>query len=90
MLSKNGTHNIAAKKTMLGLMKVPSNMNEKPSVNNKVYLMKKLSNLNMKKGPSVVKHLNYLNTIFNQLVTVEIKFGNEMCTLILLASLPNS
>ena len=64
-------------------------MYEKLSANNKDYLMKKLFNLNMSES-SVVEHLNSFNTFVNQLVSVGIKFDDEICTLILLASLPNS
>ena len=46
--------------------------------------MKKLFNLKMAKGGSVVEHLNKFNTIVNQLVPMEIKFDDEVCALILL------
>ena len=65
-------------------------MYEKPLANNKVYLMKKLFNLKMSKGGLVVEHLNSFNTVVNQLVSMGIKFDEEICALILLASLPNS
>ena len=42
---KNVGHNMAAEKTTTGLMKVLSDMYEKPSVCNRVHLMKKLFNL---------------------------------------------
>ena len=38
----------------------------------------------------VVEHLNSFNTIVNQLALVGIKFDDEICALILLASLPSS
>ena len=65
-------------------------MYEKPLANNKVYLMKKLFNLKMSKGGSVVEHLNSFNTVVNQLVLMGIKFDEEICALILLASLHNN
>ena len=40
-------------------------MYEKPSVNNKVYLMKKLFNLKMAENASVAQHLNEFKTIRN-------------------------
>ena len=89
-LSKNVAHNVAKEKTTAGLMKALSDMYEKPSANNKVHLMKKLFNLKMGEGASVVEHLNNFNTVINQLVSVDIKFDDEICALILLASLPNS
>ena len=65
-------------------------MYEKPSANNKVYLMKKLFDLKKEESNPVVQHLNEFNTITNQLSTVGIEFDDEVHALILLASLPNS
>ena len=42
-------------------------MHEKEIVFNKVYLMKKLFELQMKDGGSIASHLNEFNIIFNQL-----------------------
>ena len=52
--------------------------------------MKKLFNLKMLEGGLVVEHINNFNTIVNQLFLVGIKFDDEICALIMLASLPNS
>ena len=71
-------HNVVKEKTTVDLMKALSSMYENPSANNKVYLMKKLFNL------------NEFNTSINQLSTVGIEFDDEVRALILLASLPNS
>ena len=71
-------------------MNALSSMYEKPSANNKVYLMKKLYNLKQAEGTPVAQHLNEFNTITNQLSTVEIEFDDEVHALIFLASLPNS
>ena len=89
-LVKNMAHNLAKDKIMKGLMEVLSNMYEKSSVNNKVYLMKKLVNLKMGEGAVMVEHLNEFNKIVNLLSSVEINFNDEACVLILLASLANS
>ena len=78
------------KKTTVGMIKAFTEMYEKPSTNNKVYLMKKLFNLKMSESGPVVEHLNSFNTVVNQLVSVGIKFDDEIYALILLASLPNS
>jgi hypothetical protein len=43
----------------------------------------------MIESTSVTQHLNNFNTITNQLSSVEIEFDDEICALILLASLPN-
>ena len=65
-------------------------MYEKPSANNKVYLMKKLFNLKKEESNSVAQHLNEFNKITNQLSTVGIEYDDEVRALILLASIPNS
>lgn len=44
----------------------------------------------MTKSVPTVEHLNKLNNIINQLISIKIKFDNEVCALITLASLPNS
>ena len=52
--------------------------------------MKKLFNLKMPEGGSVVERINSFNIVVNQLVSMGIKFDDEICALILLASLPNN
>ena len=74
-------------KTIVDLMKALSSMYEKPSANNKVYLMKKLFNLKKAEGTPVAHHLNEFNTITNQLSTMEIEFDDEVHALILSTSL---
>ena len=89
-LSKNVTHNVAKEKTTVGMMQALAEMYEKPSANNRVYLMKKLFNMKMSESGLVVKHLNNFNTIVHQLVSMGIKFDDVICVLILLPSLPNN
>ena len=89
-LSRSIVHNVVKEKTIVDLIKVLSGMYEKPSANNKVHLMKKLFNLKIAKNASVALHLNEFNTITNQLSSVEIDFDDEICALIVLASLLNS
>ena len=88
-LSRSVAHNVVKEKTTADLIKALSGMYEKPSANNKVHLMKKLFNLKIAENASVA-HLNEFNTITNQLSSVEIDFDDEICALIILASLPNS
>ena len=89
-LSRFVAHNVVKEKAIADLMKALSGMYEKPSANNKVHLMKKLFNLKMAENASVAQHLNEFNTITNQLLSVEIDLDEEICALIVLASLPNS
>ena len=65
-LSKSVAHNVVKEKTTTNLMKALSGMYEKPSVKNKVHLIKKLFNLKMAENASVAQHLNEFNTITNQ------------------------
>ena len=65
-------------------------MYEKPSAMNKVYLMRRLFNLQMSEGGFVVDHINGFNMIISQLSSVEINFEDEIKTLILMSSLPKS
>ena len=81
---------MAKEKTTACLMKVFSDMYEKPSMNNKVFLMKKLFHLKIEEGVSMVTNLNELTMIVNQLSYVEIDFDEKVYALILLASLPHN
>ena len=51
---------------------------------NKVYLMRRLFNLQIFEGGSVVDHVNEFNMIVSQLSSVEINFEDEINTLILM------
>ncbi|GKC58160.1 retrovirus-related pol polyprotein from transposon TNT 1-94, partial [Tanacetum coccineum] len=89
-LAKNVSYNIVNEKTTFRLIKVLSNMYEKPSVANKVFLIRQLVNLKMKEGGSVTDHVNEFNSIISRLVSVDIKFEDEVQVLLLLSSLPDS
>ncbi|VFR01024.1 unnamed protein product [Cuscuta campestris] len=67
-----------------------SNMYEKPSAANKVFLIRELVNTKMKEGTSVTEHINKLNSILARLLSVGIKFDDEVQALLLLSSLPDS
>jgi hypothetical protein len=66
------------------------NLYQCKSLVNKIFLRKKLYNLRMRDGDSMVKHFNTFNTVVSQLVSVEIKISNEDKCIILLFSLPYS
>ena len=89
ILPRSIVHNIVKEKTIVDLMKAMSGMYEKPLANNKLHLIKKLFNLKVE-GTPIARQLNEFNTITKQLSSVEIEFDDEVCALILLASLPNS
>ena len=75
---------------MSGLLKALSIMYEKSSAMNKVYLMRRLFNLQMFENGSVSDHINEFNMIESQLNSVDINFEDEIKALILMSSLPES
>ena len=89
-LSKNVAFNIIKEKTTSDLLKALSNMYEKPSAMNNVYLMRRLFNLQMSKGGFVAGHINKFNMTTSQLSSVEINFEDEIKALILMSILPES
>ena len=64
-LSRSVAHNVITEKTTADLMAALSEIYEKPSKNDKVYLMKKFFNLKMADDTPVAQHLNDFNTITN-------------------------
>jgi hypothetical protein len=80
--------NISKEKTTKGLMDALDKLYEKPSVSNKVFIMKRLFNMKMSEGGSVVDHLNDFNTVTNQLCFVKVNFDDEVRALLILCSLP--
>nr|GEX19164.1 retrovirus-related Pol polyprotein from transposon TNT 1-94 [Tanacetum cinerariifolium] len=89
-LSKNVAYNVVNEKTTYGLFKALSNMYKKPSASNKVFLIRQLVNTKMNEGASVADHVNEFNSILSRLMSVDIKFDDEVQALLLLSSLPES
>ncbi|MCO5601407.1 hypothetical protein L7F22_055528 [Adiantum nelumboides] len=63
---------------------------ESKSASNKVFLMKKLFNLQMKEDGLITAHLNEFNSLFSQLTSKGLNLDDEMKTIFLLCSLPSS
>jgi hypothetical protein len=82
--------NISKEKTTKELMDALAKLYEKPSVTNKVFLMKILFNMKMSEGGYVADHLNEFNTVTNQLSSVKVDFYDEVKALLILCSLPES
>jgi hypothetical protein len=80
--------NISKEKTTKELMDALDKLYEKPSVSNKVFLMKILFNMKMSEGGSVVDHLNEFNMVTNQLSSIKVDFDNEVRALLILCSFP--
>ncbi|VFQ96458.1 unnamed protein product [Cuscuta campestris] len=89
-LTKNVAFNIPKETTAKGIMEALSNMYKNPSTANKVFLIRKLVNTRMKNGTSVTEHINKLNSILARLLSVGIKFDDEVQALLLLSSLPDT
>jgi hypothetical protein len=87
-LAASVAFNISNEKTMKGLMDALAKLYEKPSMSNKVFLMKRLFNMKMSEGGSVADHLNNFNTVTNQLSSVKVNFDDEVRALLILCSLP--
>ena len=81
------TFNITKAKTIEELMETLAKLYEKPSASNKVFLMKRLFNIKMVEGGSVVDHLNEFNTVTSQLSFVGINFDEEISALLILCSM---
>lgn len=60
------------------------------SLVNKLFLRKKLYNLRMKDGDSMIEHLNAFNIVVSQLLYVDIKILDEDKCISLFFSLPDS
>ena len=82
--------NIIKEKITPDLLKVLSNMYEKLAAMKKVYLMKRLFNLQMSEGGFVANYISEFSMIVSQLSLVEINFQIEIKVLILMSSLPES
>eukprot|EP00253_Pinus_taeda_P004888 PITA_04888 len=82
--------NISKETTTEGLIKALVKLYEKPSASNKVFLMKRLFNMKMSKGGSVVDHLNDFNTITSHLSSTGVNFDDEVRALLFLCSFPES
>jgi hypothetical protein len=82
--------NISKEKTRKELMDTLAKLYEKPSVSNKVFLMKRLFNMKMSKGGSVAYHLNEFNMVTNMLSYVKVDLDDEVRELLILCSLSES
>lgn len=67
-LAKNISCDIIEETTTYGLIKVLSNMYEKQSASNMVFLIPQLVNTKIKKGACVTDHVNEFKSILSRLV----------------------
>src|ERR1044071_7485254 len=72
-LSMNVAYNILEQTTARGIMEALSNMYEKPSPTNKVFLIRELVNIRMKEGSSATEHINLFKSHLTRLSAVNFK-----------------
>jgi hypothetical protein len=89
-LAASVAFNISKEKKTKDLMDTLAKLYEKPSASNKVFLMKRLFNMKMSERGFVANHLNYFNTLTNQLSSVKVDFDDEVRALLILCSLLES
>jgi hypothetical protein len=82
--------NVSEEATTKNLWEKLGKLYQSKSLVNKLFLRKKLYNLRMRDGDSMVEHLNALNNMVSQLVSVEIKISYEDKCISLLCSLLDS
>ena len=81
---------MVGEKIVEALWKKLHDLYEKNIALNKVFLMKKMYNLKMKEGASVVKHLNEFNIVSSQVSSIKIILDDEIRGILLLCSMPDS
>ncbi|KAF5762583.1 putative RNA-directed DNA polymerase [Helianthus annuus] len=89
-LTRSVAFNIMKETTARDMLEALSNMYEKPSAGNRVFLMRKLFNMRMNEGSSVADHINEVNSILSRLATVGMKLDDDTQAVVLLSSLPDS
>lgn len=82
--------NVSGEATAKALWEKLGTLYQSKSLVNKLFLQKKVYNLRMKDGDSVIEHLNAFNTVVSQLSSVDIKILDEDKCISLLCSLSDS
>ncbi|VFQ92822.1 unnamed protein product [Cuscuta campestris] len=89
-LTRSVEFNIMKETTARGMLTALSNMYEKPSAGNSVFLMRELFMMRMNEGSPDADHINEVNSILSRLSSVGMKFDDDTQAVILLSSLPDS
>ncbi|KAJ0805654.1 putative RNA-directed DNA polymerase [Helianthus annuus] len=89
-LTRSIAFNIMKETTAHDMLTALSNMYEKPSAGNRVFLTRELFNMRMNEGSSVADHINEVNSILSRLATVGMKLDDDTQAVVLLSSLPES
>lgn len=89
-LSRDVAYHTITSRSTKEVMKTLEEMYQKPSITNKVHLIRRLFDLRMLERTPVQQYLNEFNMINVQLNMVNVKFDDKIRALILLSSLPDS
>ena len=82
--------NVAKEKTIQSLWKTLHDLYENNTVENKVFLMKKIYNIRMKEGSSIRENLNEFNVIISQLASIKITLDDDIRAILLMCSMSDS
>ncbi|CAH9137488.1 unnamed protein product [Cuscuta epithymum] len=83
-------HHVARETDAYALWKKLEDLYQAKTARNKALLMRRLVNMKLKSGSSVAEHTSQFQSLVNQLSCVEMSLGDEMQSLLLLSSLPDS
>lgn len=83
-------HHVAQEIDAYALWKKLENMYQAKTARNKALLMRRLVNMKVKNETSIAEHTSEFQNMVNQLSCVEMPLGDEMQSLLLLSSLPDS
>jgi len=89
-LTKKTGYHIAKAKTAKEAMDILTNIFEKPSTSNQVFLLKKLVNMKLSDRGSVAEHINSFTQVTGQLESAGINLDMKLQALLFLCSLPES
>ena len=83
-------HHVSQETNVEALWEKLKGLYERKTAQNKAFVARKLVNLKLKVGRSVVQHLSEFQDLVNQMVTMKLIIDDELQALLLLSSLPNS
>ena len=83
-------HHVSQETNAEALWEKLRSLYERKTTQNKAFIARKLVNLKLKEGKSIVKHLSEFQDLVNQMVTMKLAIDDELQALLLLSSLPDS
>ena len=83
-------HHVSQETNAKALWEKLKGLYERKIAQNKAFVAKKLVNLKLKEGRSVVKHFTEFQDLVNQMITMKLIIDDELQALLLMSSLPDS